>query len=640
MEFLNVKTKQNRFLKRIFSSTKTTNGSSGHWKILVYDQYGKRLISPVLSVQELRKLGITLHLPIKSKREPVPEVPIVYLIKPTQENIMLLKSDCEKNLYDEIHVHFTEPAAPALLEFFAKCMVEVGSVSKIKRVFDQFVGFVSLETDLFTLDLKNSFKSYNQPSLQESTIMSFMNSVATGLINTLTTLKVLPIIRCPKNGPSQLLAKLLTERLYQLHQETEYQEAFLLKEDSSADVCIEEIALSSRRPILLLTDRGVDISTMLFHSSGYQTLVDDLLKIDSNRVTIPASDEEKEKHFSLSSDNDDFWKEFGGRMIPEAVENHSTELQRVSSQVNKIKEQTGLSEGDMNGSASNSLLKTVESLPQLLEKKKLLEMHLDIIKKTMSEVSLREIYNFAEVEEKMISRNYGDLNEVTKLLNNDQLKFVDKARLVATFLLNGHANKTANDSAVQLLETIKDKLETASLEETNAYNVVSYIRKLQALTSGLQPKASLQRQGSAGLWKFADKAAQSFVEAHKKVKGMVNSSSLFPVVQLLDIATRAVQDDDSTKVDDELAYYDPKIGIEETVKHQRQQGQINSGIVFVLGGGCYAEYQNLRSYCSEGTSSVLQSMTGNSKKQMKRFVYGCTEMLNAKEFMEQVSECL
>jgi len=32
------------------------------WKILIFDQYGQDIISPLLTVKDLRDLGVTLHL--------------------------------------------------------------------------------------------------------------------------------------------------------------------------------------------------------------------------------------------------------------------------------------------------------------------------------------------------------------------------------------------------------------------------------------------------------------------------------------------------------------------------------------------------------------------------------------------------
>lgn len=32
------------------------------WKVLIYDRFGQDIISPLVSVKELRELGVTLHL--------------------------------------------------------------------------------------------------------------------------------------------------------------------------------------------------------------------------------------------------------------------------------------------------------------------------------------------------------------------------------------------------------------------------------------------------------------------------------------------------------------------------------------------------------------------------------------------------
>ena len=46
------------------------------WKILVYDAFGRDIISPLLLVADLRKRGITLHLLLDSEREQIAE-PVV-----------------------------------------------------------------------------------------------------------------------------------------------------------------------------------------------------------------------------------------------------------------------------------------------------------------------------------------------------------------------------------------------------------------------------------------------------------------------------------------------------------------------------------------------------------------------------------
>ena len=38
------------------------------WKVLIYDKTGQNIIGPLLSVKDLRDLGVTLHLSLHSDR--------------------------------------------------------------------------------------------------------------------------------------------------------------------------------------------------------------------------------------------------------------------------------------------------------------------------------------------------------------------------------------------------------------------------------------------------------------------------------------------------------------------------------------------------------------------------------------------
>jgi hypothetical protein len=55
----------------------------------------------------------------------------------------------------------------------------------------------------------------------------------------------------------------------------------------------------------------------------------------------------------------------------------------------------------------------------------------------------------------------------------------------------------------------------------------------------------------------------------------------------------------------------------------RQKTPFQEAIVFVIGGGNYAEHQNLQDYAKNHSVNIT---------------YGCTEMLNAERFLEQLRE--
>jgi hypothetical protein len=47
-----------------FNQPLSTNSNLNEpsWKILIYDEYGQDIISPLLTVKELRELGVTTHM--------------------------------------------------------------------------------------------------------------------------------------------------------------------------------------------------------------------------------------------------------------------------------------------------------------------------------------------------------------------------------------------------------------------------------------------------------------------------------------------------------------------------------------------------------------------------------------------------
>jgi hypothetical protein len=52
--------------------------------VLVLDRHTRDLIAPLLKVNDLRRHGVTLHLLLESDRQPIPDVPAVYFVRPTR----------------------------------------------------------------------------------------------------------------------------------------------------------------------------------------------------------------------------------------------------------------------------------------------------------------------------------------------------------------------------------------------------------------------------------------------------------------------------------------------------------------------------------------------------------------------------
>ena len=195
------------------SSTTPSSSTTNHqWKILIYDTTCRSIISPILSVQQLRrKCNVTLHLLLHSDREAIPDVPAIYFVLPTRENLIRIAQDCYQQLYASLHLNFVTKLERPLMEEFAKLLLQsnvttssttVSSsgtpLSQIASIHDQYLNYICYEDQLFTLNISDSYIQYNNNQSSEQMIDTYMTNISYGLFSIIASLGQIPIIRCPK----------------------------------------------------------------------------------------------------------------------------------------------------------------------------------------------------------------------------------------------------------------------------------------------------------------------------------------------------------------------------------------------------------------------------------------------------------
>eukprot|EP01038_Epipyxis_sp_PR26KG_P005707 gene5707-7877_t len=304
----------------------TANSSVGgvdfndQWKVLIYDQDCRDIISPLMNVGALRQKGVTLHMLLHSERDAVPDAPAVYFVRPNEKNIKRIVDDCIKQLYRSVSINFVTRIERPLLEKFAQELVAANAVPMISKIFDQYLDVIALEPNLFSLNIQDSFVGYNEPSLSEIQIRQYMNRTAVGLLSMIRVLGALPIIRSPIAGPAEMLAHELNS---------------LLKENISsrgpAQALFEDCLMNDRsRPLLLIFDRTADLFPVLQHNLTYQALIDDLLDYKLNRVNIEIADKSGavtgKKSYDLNTQSDPFLAQYAASPFPEAIDANEKEL--------------------------------------------------------------------------------------------------------------------------------------------------------------------------------------------------------------------------------------------------------------------------------------------------------------------------
>ncbi|KAM9355045.1 sec1 family domain-containing protein 1 [Pholidichthys leucotaenia] len=593
------------------------------WKVLIYDRFGQDIISPLLSVKELRDMGITLHLLLHSDRDPIPDVPAIYFVMPTEENIDRICQDLRNQLYESYYLNFISAISRSKLEDIASAALAANAVSQVTKVFDQYLNFITLEDDMFILCHQNkeviSYHAINRTDIQDTDMEGIMDTIVDSLFCFFVTLGAVPIIRCPRGNAAEMVAEKLDKKLRENLRDARNS---LFTGDSMAAG-----QFSFQRPLFVLADRNVDMATPLHHTWTYQALIHDVLDFHLNRVVLeegagaeasPAGARPKKKNrrtYDLTA-ADKFWQKHKGSPFPEVAESVQEELDTYRAQedeVKRLKSIMGL-EGEDEGAISMlsdntaKLTSAVSSLPELLEKKRLIDLHTNVATAVLDHIKSRKLDVYFEYEEKLMSKSVLDKSLLDIISDPDAGTPEDKMRLFLIYYITAVQAPSESDF---------DQYKKALLDAGCDLSPLNYIKQWKAFTkmaanygnSGVKPMGLFSRVMNTG--------SQFVMEG---VKNLVVKQHNLPVTRILD----NLMEMKSHPETDDYRYFDPKMlrGSESSIP--RNKNPFQEAIVFVVGGGNYIEYQNLVDYAKS--------------KQGKKVVYGCSELFNAAQFIKQLSQ--
>ncbi|XP_013877598.1 sec1 family domain-containing protein 1 [Austrofundulus limnaeus] len=625
-----VREKQTVALRRMlnFNSPPLKNTSAEPvWKVLIYDRFGQDIISPLLSVKELRDMGITLHLLLHSDRDPVPDVPAVYFLMPTEENIDRICQDLRNQLYESYYLNFISAISRSKLEDIASAALAANAVSQVTKVFDQYLNFITLEDDMFILCHQNkeliSYHAINRGDILDTDMESIMDTIVDSLFCFFVTLGAVPIIRCPRGNAAEMVAGKLDKKLRENLRDARNS---LFSGDSMAAG-----QFSFQRPLFVLADRNMDMATPLHHTWTYQALIHDVLDFHLNRVVLeegggaeapPAGARPKKKTrktYDLTA-ADPFWQKHKGSPFPEVAESVQEELDSYRAQedeVKRLKSIMGL-EGEDEGAISMlsdntaKLTSAVSSLPELLEKKRLIDLHTNVATAVLDHIKSRKLDVYFEYEEKLMSKSALDKSLLDIISDPDAGTPEDKMRLFLIYYITAQQAPSETD-----LEQYKKALMEANCD----LSPLNYIKQWKAFTKMATNPTNYGSSGvkPMGLFSRVMNTGSQFVM--EGVKNLVLKQHNLPVTRILD----NLMEMKSHPETDDYRYFDPKMlqrGGESSIP--RNKNPFQEAIVFVVGGGNYIEYQNLVDYAKS--------------KPGRKIIYGCSELFNAPQFMKQLAQ--
>ncbi|XP_052490162.1 SEC1 family transport protein SLY1-like [Gossypium raimondii] len=505
---LNLRQKQTECIIRMLNLNQPVNSTGTAndevYKILIYDKFCQNILSPLIHVKDLRKHGVTLYFLIDKDRKPVHDVPAVYFVQPNQSNIQRIVADASRSLYDSFHLNFSASIPRPLLEDLASGTLNSDSIHKISKVHDQYLEFVSLEDNLFSLSQKSTYVQLNDPSAGDKEIEDIIERIVSGLFCVLATLAVVPIIRYPRSGPAEMVALALDQKL---------RDHLLSKNNLFSES--GSFASSFQRPILCMFDRNFELSAAIQHDFRYCPLVHDILRLKLNRLSVPG---EKGRMKSYELDRSDpFWMANGSLEFPEVAVEIETQLNTYKKDVDEVNRTGGTAGAEFDGTDlignTKHLMKAVNSLPELTERKQVIDKHTNIATVLLGEIKERSLDSYVKKENDMMLRGGIYRNELLAVLKGKGTK-MDKLRFAIMYIISSETINPAeaeaveaaivesevNTSAFQYVKKIKTlNVSLASANSASRNNIVDWAEKLygqsiSAVTAGVKNLLSSDRQ--------------------------------------------------------------------------------------------------------------------------------------------------
>ena len=479
-ESINLVTRMNNELKDIFTlkDDYSDNDELKYcFKVLLFDDKVFNILSPLLKIFFLRQNNISLTLNIKDNREKMPDIMAIYIISLTEENLNYLFEDIKNQIFDNFCINIISHDSQdnqnnnTLINFYQK-ISNLENNNCIYKISIIPIDLCLYHPKIFSLNIKKPYLLLNSPNISDDMYQKYLSQVSNGLFSCLYLMKTYPVVKYHKGFfGDDIIKKIQNNFNYLFKTSQEIKEDFKLKKNS-------------KRTLLLLLDRDIDLPIMLHHACSFAAMVNDCFGISNNSTNKDNKNENLK--FEIDPVNDYVWNNKLHEIFVDVGKYVYEEFSKYCKDMDFLDKSSRPKDMEELENESKQLAKSIETLRDkkiigniLSQESKIFEQLNNIQKnKKIDQIFAMEC-NLLKKREKI---NENIKNELLKLLNEYKDKDEtreDIYRLCLLFYLCNSKNITKE--MIKKLEPyiinhdamnyIKKKIDETFIRESNNMNV-------------------------------------------------------------------------------------------------------------------------------------------------------------------------
>ncbi|KAG9019182.1 vacuolar sorting protein VPS33/slp1 [Tulasnella sp. 427] len=453
----------------------------GKWKVVVVDEHAERFLKATLKQFDVLEQNVTLIESLASHREPQ-SLEAMYILMPTSKNIRRIIEDFtpfegSRPMYGGAHLFFIDPLPDQLVQELWSSRAQ----PYLRQLQDLYLNYRAVESNVFSLDFPEHFFSFYSPppdrpgaiANARARIEEDLNFTAKRILNIVISLGENPLIRyyvpdlplpgaladqaantqqipSPSEGSGRWRGALQTASSFTRQGSISNDGNSIAKilalrvqkeldDYAKANPDFVKIQNPNKpKPVLLITDRTMDMAAPFVHEFTYQAMCEDLLPIHNGtqyRYKFQSSSGTYEDQVATLSDADEIWVKLRHLHMQDAIEMLKADFAAF------MQENAGFS-GKPGQSSVNDMKDMLANLPQFKEMREKFSLHLNMAPECMDKYASMHLEDVAKVEQACATGKTpegktpkGIVEDMVPLIADRNLPSRDKIRIMALYIM-------------------------------------------------------------------------------------------------------------------------------------------------------------------------------------------------------------